>query len=115
MKLTLSTVLPFGKYKGKLINDLIPEPSTTLEARELRQIVRYFGWIKKETSYELSEEVVDRIKTILKMSAKISSDIPSYSKSYLGRYSKKGRLEHWNDMGAMNDISFQDCYGDFGY
>ena len=28
---------------------------------------------------------------------------------------RNNNLEHWNDIGAMNDLSFQDLYGDFGY
>ena len=28
---------------------------------------------------------------------------------------KDRKYDHYNDMGAMNDMSFQDAYGDFGY
>lgn len=34
---------------------------------------------------------------------------PSYKKK------RKNNLDHYNDIGAMNDLSFQDVYGDFGY
>jgi len=106
MTLYLNSILAFGKYKDNVVSDLLPSDITSeIEAVQFRPIIKYFSWIRRETSYVLSEEIVDRIKEILSKMPKRKE-----SSSY-GR----GNYEHYNDIGAMNGLSFQDLYGDFGY
>jgi len=107
-EITLNTTLTFGKYKGQLVSDLLPNDITSdVEAKVFMPYVKYFMWIKKETKYTLSLEVIDRVKLIFNQQPK------KIEISY--KTSKGGRLDHYNDMGAMSGISFQDCYGDFGF
>lgn len=107
MNIDINTTMPFGKYKGILVSDLIPSNVLSdIEAKELLPYVQYFMWIKRETNHTLSDLLLNRIKEILLKAPKY---IPDNSKHY-NRF-----LNHYNDMGYMNDISFQDAYGDFGY
>ena len=106
--ITLDTVLWCGKHKGDLVSDLLPGDITSdVEAKEFMPFLKYFAWIKRETQYVLSSEVMERIKLIFSQQPK------KFHVQY--KSSKGSRLDHYNDMGAMNGISFQDCYGDFGF
>jgi hypothetical protein len=53
----------------------------------------------------------DLPESILEQWKKYSSD--DYDSFTSSRSTKN--LEHWNDVGAITDLSFQDVYGDFGY
>jgi len=108
--ITLDTILWFGKYKGELVSDLLPGDITSdVEAKQFMPFLKYFAWIKRETQYVLSSEVIERVKLIFSQQPK------KFDEPYKYKSSKGSRLGHYNDMGAMNDISFQDCYGDFGF
>ena len=107
MEITLNTVMNFGKFKGELVSELLPSINNEIDAKGLKPIVKYFMWINRETNYILNPDVINRMKEILNLMPK-----PKYSDS---TSSRGGRYEHYNDMGAMNGISFQDVYGDFGF
>lgn len=106
MEIKLETVIPFGKYKGYKVEDILPDVDSEFDARFVKPVVKYFAWVKRETSYTLNKEVLERCEHILLLILK-----PSFRDSS----SYRGRLEHWNDMGSMSGVSFQDVYGDFGY
>lgn len=106
MNITLDTVLTFGKFKGKLVSDLLIETESEVMAKELRPIVSYFVWIALNTQHTLDLEVEKRMKSIMSLYRRDMSS--SYSSNHSG-------LDHYNDIGAISDLSFQDCFGDFGF
>lgn len=104
MEIKLNTVMPFGKYKGWKIDDLMPEAENEYDSLEFKKYVHYLGWVAKNTQHTISEEVAYRAKQIM-------SKLPKRKYSYSTRRGDG----NWNSMGGMTDISFQDCYGDFGW
>lgn len=112
MELTLKTKIPFGKYKGEIVENLLAA-KYDIDANNLyRNRIPYFNWLERETQHTLSKDIKDRLEEIhlLRMEfLKRSPECNSSSSSYFSN------LDHYNDMGAMNGISFQEIYGDFGY
>lgn len=96
-KLTLNDTYPFGKYKGILLKHMLEE-----ENPEFERAWRYLAWAKNTVkSIELQSDVIERMKCVFPKT--------SENDCYYSRY------DHYNDIGSMVDISFQDVYGDFGY
>ncbi len=111
MAITMETVLNFGKYKGCKISDMLRngEDATDETYRSVFRYLEYLTWIRYNTKYVLSNEVMNRMGDIdWARDKNLESNETNYK-------SKRGRLEHHNDMGAMNDLSFEDAYGTFGY
>lgn len=113
--LNLQDKMPCGKYKGCIISDMINAEHW------LNSPQNYLAWaIRTWTNYTFSDEI---IKAIDKNQKEISDLQREYERSESNRIKlnderhkhKARNLEHYNDMGAMNDISFQDIYGDFGF
>ena len=44
-----------------------------------------------------------------------SDSLPPLKITSQSRKKSSHSLDHYNDIGAMNDLTFQDIYGDFGY
>lgn len=44
-----------------------------------------------------------------------NDSVPPLKITSQNRKKSSHSLDHYNDIGAMNDLSFQDIYGDFGY
>lgn len=115
--LTMESNMPFGKYKGYKIKDLI-ETWHFLNSPQ-----NYLVWaIRTWKNVEFSEEIIKLINenqrnlSNLQDEYKRIESIRDKSEDVVDTKHKcKGKLEHYNDLGAMTDISFQDVYGDFGY
>jgi hypothetical protein len=104
------TVMCFGKYKGKRVSGLIPEEdisdiSETM-ADEFKEVVKYFVWVEENTQYTLSKGLKDQMRLLI---SKMTKSKDSHS------VSNRNKLDYYNDIGSISDISFQDVYGDFGY
>lgn len=77
---------------------------------------------EKETIYSLSKCKItfkDLPKDILNFWKKYWKDandsLPPLRITSQNRKKQSHSLDHYNDIGAMNDLTFQDIYGDFGY
>lgn len=111
MKLTLKDKMPFGKWKGAIIENIIPKDDDNYEGYSLfgrGDGLNYLKWaIKEWKNVEFSDGIKIRIREIEKIRLQNYKPEPQ-------RY--KGRsYDHYNDMGWTNDMTFQDVYGDFGY
>mgnify|MGYP003658518337 CR=1 FL=1 len=104
MEIQLNTILSFGKYKGKLVSELLPLVESSKQAEQVKERATYFGWIVRKTEHNISKELEERVVSIIQLCPK-----PKYSS---GGNSSKGR---YNGMGSYSGITFSDCYGDFGY
>jgi len=77
---------------------------------------------EKETIFSLSKckiTLKDLSKTNLEYWQKYWNDaynsLPPLNISSQKKKKSSHNLDHYNDIGAMNDLTFQDIYGDFGY
>ena len=113
--LTLQDKMPCGKYKGCIISDMI-NAENWLNAPQ-----NYLAWaIRTWTNYTFSDEIIKAInknqKELCDLQEEYERTESNRDKSEDIRHKYKTRnLEHYNDIGAMNDLSFQDVYGDFGF
>ena len=86
-------------------------------------------FVEKAYENKLTEQEINTINSLKKQEI-LFKNLPVEVLNYWGKYwnnaynslpsistrkSKKSYLNHYNDIGAMNDLSFQDVYGDFGY
>ncbi len=61
---------------------------------------------------DLPEDVLNYWKKYWKDA---SDSLPPLKITSQNRKKLSHSLDHYNDIGAMNDLTFQDVYGDFGY
>jgi hypothetical protein len=66
----------------------------------------------KITFKDLPEDVLNYWKKYWKDA---SDSLPPLKITSQSRKKSSHSLDHYNDIGAMNDLTFQDVYGDFGY
>lgn len=77
---------------------------------------------EKETIFSLSKckimfkDLPEDVLNYWKKYWKDASDsLPPLKITSQNRKKLSHSLDHYNDIGAMNDLTFQDVYGDFGY
>ena len=77
---------------------------------------------EKETIFSLSKckiifkDLPEDVLNYWKKYWKDASDsLPPLKITSQNRKTLSHSLDHYNDIGAMNDLTFQDVYGDFGY
>lgn len=77
---------------------------------------------EKETLFSLSKckiifkDLPEDVLNYWKKYWKDASDsLPPLKITSQNRKKLSHSLDHYNDIGAMNDLTFQDVYGDFGY
>lgn len=93
--------LTFGKFKGHKVSELLDCGKDGL---------RYMDWIERRCS---------NIKLTPKLRRKIEECRAYYSYDYrdksMSNHHYSSNYEHYNDMGGMYDVGFDECYGTFGY
>lgn len=105
--ITLETKLSFGKYKGYVVKDLIPEVETEEGARLVDDKAKYFMWVHAKTDWKIGQDVKDRVTHIKKLyptPLPQIRDSSGYDRN-VGQDSAYGR----------DDLSFTEMFGTFGY
>lgn len=100
-------------------------PKSVLDGRGLKHpFYKIEGWwLETFIGKSLNEREIKSLKSIEKCRIKFNQlplKVRKYWKKYWSDLSSNSNYEssglnHYNDIGAMNDLTFQDIYGDFGY
>ena len=109
MELLLKDKLPFGKWKGCKIEDMLSDDNfEEFSIFGRGNPVKYLQWVDKNvTNYTLSKEVLNRIKEKEKSLSKLQQE-------YQNKNPQKSRID-WNQWGNYDDRELSMSIQDMGY